>query len=67
MMGMEANGEGRGDEVCCERCGVAMSERERANGWTVCDSCYAIRGSCCPEFGPDDLTGCEGNEGADRP
>lgn len=55
---------GKADEVRqsaarCERCGVELTERERAGGWPICDACYAVRGSCCPEFGPDDLTGDE--------
>jgi len=38
----------------CERCGVPTEKRlDRA---PLCDECYTVRGSCCPEFGADDLS-----------
>jgi hypothetical protein len=38
----------------CIRCGVETDSRI-GDTW-ICESCYAARSSCCPEFGPDDLT-----------
>ncbi|MCG8525017.1 MAG: hypothetical protein MI748_01465 [Opitutales bacterium] len=37
----------------CERCGIKTTDK--LGDAFVCDSCYEIRGSCCTEFGPDDL------------
>lgn len=41
-------------EVPCVRCG--QPTRDRCWGQPVCQTCYEVRSSCCPEFGPDDLT-----------
>ncbi|MGH8021824.1 MAG: hypothetical protein ACREIA_26785 [Opitutaceae bacterium] len=40
-------------ETPCDECGRFGAYRfaDRA----LCDECYAGRGSCCPEFGKDDL------------
>lgn len=38
----------------CVRCGVETGSRI-GDTW-ICEPCYAARSSCCPEFGPDDLT-----------
>lgn len=38
----------------CERCGVETDIRID-DRW-LCAECYAISGSCCAEFGADDLT-----------
>jgi hypothetical protein len=38
----------------CIRCG-AETEFRVGDTW-ICASCYEARSSCCPEFGPDDLT-----------
>ncbi|RPJ53205.1 MAG: hypothetical protein EHM23_31400 [Acidobacteria bacterium] len=37
----------------CEICGHPESI-EFADQW-ICEDCYRGRGSCCPEFGKDDL------------
>jgi hypothetical protein len=37
----------------CERCG-APEAMQFGDHW-VCEDCYGLRGSCCPEFGADDL------------
>ena len=43
----------RDDEAQCDRCGnpspYDFGDRR------VCDECYAVCGSCCLEFGADDL------------
>jgi len=39
--------------AACVRCGQPTDKK--VGGLPLCDDCYAIRGSCCPEFGPDDL------------
>jgi hypothetical protein len=38
----------------CQRCGELT--RERLGDRPFCRACYEVRSSCCPEFGPDDLT-----------
>ncbi len=38
----------------CIRCGVE-TDSQIGDAW-ICESCYVARSSCCPEFGPDDLT-----------
>jgi len=38
----------------CVRCGVET--HDRFGGMWICAECYVTRGSCCPEFGVDDLT-----------
>ncbi len=38
----------------CIRCG-AETDFQVGDTW-ICESCYQARSSCCPEFGPDDLT-----------
>jgi hypothetical protein len=37
----------------CETCGCFGAFR--FDGATLCGDCYEKRGSCCPEFGADDL------------
>ena len=37
----------------CTRCGE-QTDNKLADVF-VCEECYQIRSSCCPEFGPDDL------------
>lgn len=37
----------------CVRCGALT--RTRLGGVFICQPCYEVRSSCCPEFGPDDL------------
>jgi hypothetical protein len=37
----------------CERCGTANAVKVGAR-W-LCENCYVEAGSCCPEFGADDL------------
>ncbi|MDW8342990.1 MAG: hypothetical protein RMM51_00690 [Verrucomicrobiae bacterium] len=37
----------------CERCGAPRASRI-ADRW-LCTDCYTAAGSCCPEFGADDL------------
>jgi hypothetical protein len=44
----------------CIRCG-AETDSQIGEMW-ICESCYQARSSCCPEFGPDDLTGGHGDE-----
>jgi len=38
----------------CIRCGAETDNR--LGGVFICIDCYQVRSSCCPEFGPDDLT-----------
>jgi hypothetical protein len=38
----------------CERCGSPIAE-VRCGGRTLCLDCYYLAGSCCLEFGADDL------------
>lgn len=38
----------------CERCGRPEAE-VRCGGSTLCLDCYYLAGSCCLEFGADDL------------
>jgi hypothetical protein len=40
-------------ENCCERCGGVRAVKVGTR-W-LCESCYAEAGSCCLEFGADDL------------
>ena len=37
----------------CEKCGRFGAYR--FSGHTLCEECYEGAGSCCPEFGQDDL------------
>lgn len=37
----------------CERCGVQTDSQ--IGDQYICEECYTVRGSCCPEFGVDDL------------
>jgi hypothetical protein len=41
------------DEARCDRCArfgaIEVGDRR------LCEECYACAGSCCPEFGADDL------------
>jgi hypothetical protein len=37
----------------CERCGSPRAVKVGAR-W-LCENCYVEAGSCCPEFGGDDL------------
>lgn len=50
-------------EARCDECGAfgAMAFGDRL----LCPECYAGKGSCCPEFGKDDLW--RFNEEAERP
>ena len=41
------------ENTTCERCGRFGAYR--FDGENVCAECYELRGSCCPEFGRDDL------------
>ncbi len=38
----------------CERCGSPQAEVQ-CGGRTLCLDCYYLAGSCCLEFGADDL------------
>lgn len=38
----------------CVRCGVETLIQ--LGDEFICEECFSIRGSCCPEFGSDDLT-----------
>jgi hypothetical protein len=38
----------------CIRCGAETDFQ--VGDIRICESCYQVRSSCCPEFGPDDLT-----------
>jgi len=38
----------------CVRCGAETYNT--LGGVFICIDCYQVRSSCCPEFGPDDLT-----------
>ncbi|GAB5559761.1 MAG: hypothetical protein SynsKO_14080 [Synoicihabitans sp.] len=38
----------------CSRCGIETNNH--MGDVVICDECYIIRGSCCPEFDPDDLS-----------
>ena len=38
----------------CSRCGVETTSK--FGDVFICDECYIIRGSCCPEFEPNDLS-----------
>jgi hypothetical protein len=40
-------------ELVCERCGRPGSIE--IGGRQLCEECYQIMGSCCLEFGGDDL------------
>jgi hypothetical protein len=40
-------------ESRCERCGATNAVKVGTR-W-LCESCYVGAGSCCPEFGADDL------------
>lgn len=37
----------------CVRCGETTDVR--LGPVFICQACYEVRSSCCPEFGPDDL------------
>jgi hypothetical protein len=41
------------ENAVCERCGK-FGACEVAGQW-LCPACYETSGSCCPEFGADDL------------
>lgn len=41
------------ESVVCERCGKIGAFQ--FTGRALCEECYSGCGSCCPEFGPDDL------------
>lgn len=50
----EADNRLRLDEAAtCDKCGKFGAYH--AGGQTLCPECYAGCGSCCPEFGKDDL------------
>lgn len=38
----------------CIRCGEETDNR--LGDVYICVACYQVRSSCCPEFGPDDLS-----------
>lgn len=40
-------------EAACESCGCFGAYE--FDGHRLCGDCYETRGSCCPEFGRDDL------------
>lgn len=40
-------------DAICDECGA--SGAFAFDGVTLCVRCYAEKGSCCPEFGKDDL------------
>lgn len=40
-------------DAACEACGRFGAFR--FDGRALCDECYTNSGSCCPEFGKDDL------------
>lgn len=42
-----------GENAVCERCGKFGAYQ--FDGATLCADCYQGAGSCCPEFGADDL------------
>ncbi len=46
----------------CMRCGAETDIRLGDD--FICQACYEVRSSCCPEFGPDDLT--DGNPDDDE-
>jgi hypothetical protein len=48
----------------CMRCG-AETDFQVGDIW-ICESCYQARISCCPEFGPDDLTDESGEHDGKR-
>ena len=41
-------------EAPCVRCWLPTAKF--MGDIPICDQCYRIRGSCCPEFGEDDLS-----------
>jgi hypothetical protein len=45
------------ERATCERCGRFGAYL--FDGEALCAECYETRGSCCPEFGADDLWSCE--------
>lgn len=42
------------EDAVCQRCGKFGAYPLGES--TLCEECYAGSGSCCPEFGADDLT-----------
>lgn len=42
------------EQGICVRCGEKTDVR--LGPVFICQACYEVRSSCCPEFGPDDLT-----------
>ena len=40
-------------DLTCSECGVFGAVQ--FDGVALCPTCYAEKGSCCPEFGKDDL------------
>jgi len=46
--------DGGGRLLPCIRCGELTADR--LGDKPICRACYEVRSSCCPEFGPDDLT-----------
>ncbi|PTY07159.1 hypothetical protein DB347_07555 [Opitutaceae bacterium EW11] len=47
-------------ELICAECGA--SGAHEIAGTVLCERCYAEKGSCCPEFGKDDLWTENGGE-----
>ena len=43
-----------------------METESRIGDTWICEPCYAARSSCCPEFGPDDLTGGDQKPGSEQ-
>ena len=41
------------EDIVCDRCG-RFGAFDFA-GTKLCEECYEVVGSCCPEFGADDL------------
>ncbi len=51
---VERNPAGQPEAGPCERCGNPNAE-VACGGHTLCLDCYYLAGSCCLEFGADDL------------
>lgn len=51
--------------MVCERCG--RPDAVRIGDRIICPDCYDKAGSCCPEFGADDLWEFPGEDGSGPP
>ena len=58
----EASESARPGALRCERCGKYGALETGAG--TLCSECHQLSGSCCPEFGGDDLTQAVLEDGA---